>query len=165
MTYLRLAVLLSIGTAGWVHRHPTKHLTETVSIPLRRGHAASPIPYPLPRQGRSATATPRGPARYTPELPQAPAPTSPPSSALTATTALQLLASAAEAIGGEDRTADLPEGLLASSLACSAPATASAIPSFAAASSSSRPPPSLCLRSLEARCKPFVGPRSPGLLL
>ncbi|KAG2631592.1 hypothetical protein PVAP13_2NG038338 [Panicum virgatum] len=99
------------------------------------------------------------------ELPQAPAPTPPPSSALTATTALQLLASAAEAIGGEDRTADLPEGLLASSLACSAPATASAIPSFATASSSSRPPPSLCL-TLEARgcCSDDEASTSPCLL-
>ena len=59
----------------------------------------------------------------------------------------QLLASVVEAVGGEDRTTDLPEELLASSTACLAPATASAAPSPAAAGSPSRPPPSSASRS------------------
>ncbi|KAG2651729.1 hypothetical protein PVAP13_1NG309619 [Panicum virgatum] len=107
MTSIQLAVFSSIETAGSVHQHLTQHLIETVPIP--------PPPHTHPRLSRSPPPSsadpPPPPARArAPPRPRYRKPP-PPLPALAAMTA-QLLAFVAEAVGEEDRPADLPEELL-----------------------------------------------------
>ncbi|XP_039778363.1 proline-rich receptor-like protein kinase PERK2 [Panicum virgatum] len=136
-------------------------LIGTVPIPHCPTHPRLLRSLPIPLPSSSVDLLPPHPRARAPPCPSCHRP--PPSVA--ATTAPQLLASIAEAICGEDRTADLHEDLLASSSACSTSATASTAPSSAATGSSPRPPPALWL-ALEARscCTDDEASPSPRLL-